>query len=216
MGHSAGVDKDLARTSIERVIKKLASSVRGTGSAHMIIPTVGIFHVKDNNCAVAFDDGLCKDIFKVSNVNYNAGQRKIESRNFLTLDRMDQYQLSQSGYDVDKKDYQSKFMTINEDGLEYLDSLDIKHNALSGGNYRPLTASVNYKNLSLKGEENLGNNELGESNMNSQMSNNNLKRYSLKKTGSLQRPMSAASGLSFARDPQALKGFTTSIRDSLQ
>lgn len=57
VAHSAGVDKDLARTSIERVIKKLASSVRGIATAHMIIPTVGIFHVKDNISAVAFDDG---------------------------------------------------------------------------------------------------------------------------------------------------------------
>ena len=115
VGHNAGVDKDLARTSIERVVKKLATEVRQNGSAHMIIPTVGVIHVRDGVCAVAFDDGITKDIFKITNNKFSANQRKNESKSFLTLDRMDQYQLSQSGYDVDKKDYQSKFMSIGPD-----------------------------------------------------------------------------------------------------
>ena len=56
---------------------------------------------------------------------------------------MDQYQLSQSGYDVNKKGYQSRFVSIDEDGLEYLKSLDIKTNAIKEQNYRPMSATVN-------------------------------------------------------------------------
>ena len=84
VGHLSGVDKDMARTCIERVIKKLSDSVRNTSKAHMVIPTIGVFHVKDGMGSVAFDDGLSKDIFKISNVNLSAAQRKHDSKQFLT------------------------------------------------------------------------------------------------------------------------------------
>lgn len=123
----------------------------------MIIPTVGVFHVRDRICAVAFDEGLSKDTFSITNNNYTANERKDEATKFLTLDRMDQFQLSQCGYDVDRKDYQGRFMSLDEDCYDYLKSgLGIStNNIFEGSNgqqnsrYRPLTASLNYGNLTL-------------------------------------------------------------------
>ena len=31
----------------------------------MVLPTIGVFHVKDGMSAVAFDEGLGKDVFKI-------------------------------------------------------------------------------------------------------------------------------------------------------
>ena len=72
VGTCSGVKADTARTAIERVLKKLANSVRHHGMTHMILPTVGVFHVKNALCAVAFDAGLNKDAFEISNNNYTA------------------------------------------------------------------------------------------------------------------------------------------------
>lgn len=96
--------------------------MRQTGKAHMIIPTIGVFHVNNNTCAVAFDEGLQKDTFEITNNYLSANQRKEFSKKFLTLDRMDQFQLAQSGYDVENKDYQGRFMSVGEDGYDYLKS----------------------------------------------------------------------------------------------
>lgn len=149
VAYSSGVKTDVARTSIDRVLKKLANSVRYSGFTHMIIPTTGVFHVRDRICAVAFDDGLSKDAFSISNNNLTATDRKKEALKFLTLDRMDQYQLAQSGYDVKQPTYKGRFMSMDNGGKEYLKTLGIGENNMEE-KYRPLTAAMNYENLDLK------------------------------------------------------------------
>ena len=216
VGHAAGVDKDLARTCIERVCKKLADSVRSTGRAHMVLPTIGVFHVKDGMSAVAYDEGLGKDVFKISNTNLSAIQRKSDAKQFLTLDRMDQYQLSQSGYDVENKDYQSRFMSIDPEGLEYLKSLDIKTNAIKEQNYRPLSATVNYNNLSLKKSmrDDAAQDYKNESAKFFGTSSVASNRYSIGKSNSFMRPVSAA--VNSLKDQVLYKEYTQSIKNSQQ
>ena len=148
VGSCSGVKSDTARTAIERVLKKLANSVRHNGMTHMILPTVGVFHVKNALCAVAFDAGLNKDTFEISNQNYTATDRKKEALKFLTLDRMDQYQMSQSGYDVDRPTYKGRFLSMDNSAKEYLSNQGVDGNLED--KYRPLTAALNYETLDLK------------------------------------------------------------------
>jgi hypothetical protein len=137
IAYAAGVKGDTARVAIERVIKKLASNVRSSGVAHMIVPTTGVFHVRDLCCAVAFDESLIKDSLITSNANLTAVDRKSHALKFLTLDRMDQFQLSQSGYDVNRNNFQGRFMSMDKDGKDYLKTLGIGGDNLFNDKYRP-------------------------------------------------------------------------------
>ena len=78
----------------------------------MIIPTVGVFNVKARLAAVGFDNGLCKDSRIITNKNFSSLQRKRRANNFLTMKKMDQFNLSQSGYNVPR--YEGRFMSIDK------------------------------------------------------------------------------------------------------
>ena len=84
IAYGAGVKADVARIAVERVIKRMSNSVRAQGFTSMILPTVGVFHCRDGIVAVAFDDGLTRDTFSITNNNLSATDRKKESLKFLT------------------------------------------------------------------------------------------------------------------------------------
>ena len=63
---------------------------------------------------------------------------------------MDQYQLSQSGYDVNRKTFQGRFMSMGSGAIEYLKELGIGNDEDYANKYRPLTATINYENLNLR------------------------------------------------------------------
>ena len=91
IGLLSGVSKDVARTSIERVVKQLSKDVRKRGVCEIVIPTVGVFSVRGSIAAVAFDNGLESDAKMITNKNLDYSKRKEQSRNFVTVDAMDQF-----------------------------------------------------------------------------------------------------------------------------
>lgn len=147
IGLLSGCTKDQARTSIERVFKRLSNEVRKKNFTEVILPTVGVFSVRNQVAAVAFDQGLAQDSHDITNKHKSAIQRKVQSKNFITIDNMDQFHLSRSGYNVNK--YEGRFLGLDESANNYLKSLNIDTKTLhEGRNFRPMTASCNYDHLS--------------------------------------------------------------------
>jgi hypothetical protein len=128
-------------------MKKLGNEVRAKAFTEIIIPTVGVFSVRNNLASVAFDHGLVQDSHAITNKHINAVQRKSEAKNFATVDNMDQFHLSKSGFDA--ADYEGRFMGMDEGAKQYLSSLQINpHDLQEGRQFRPMTATCDYDHLS--------------------------------------------------------------------
>ena len=52
---------------------------------------MGVFSVRGGIAAVAFDNGLESDAKRITNKNLDYSKRKEKSRNFVTVDAMDQF-----------------------------------------------------------------------------------------------------------------------------
>lgn len=70
--------------------------------------------------AVAFDNGLESDARVITNKNMNSVRRKTRAKKFVTLDVMDQFSLSRSGYDVPS--YEGRFMRVDSEAENILKS----------------------------------------------------------------------------------------------
>ena len=149
VGILAGISKDTARLSVERILKDLQAKVRASGRVEMVLPGVGCFNVYDGIAAVAFEDALIGQAVQATNKNLKPLDRKNQAENFLNSDAMEKFQLSEQGYDVNQ--YEGRYMGVEADAKAYLENklnISLNHTRL-GDSYRPLTASVNYDNLSV-------------------------------------------------------------------
>jgi Ca2+-binding EF-hand superfamily protein len=120
-----------------------------SGQVEMALPGVGVFNVNNGLAGFAFEKGLIGHAIHTTNKHYTSTDRKKVAESYLTNDTMDKFYLSEQGYDV--KGYEGRYMSVKPDGKEFLEKkLNISYNSMhdSGSNYRPLTASINYDNLS--------------------------------------------------------------------
>ncbi|EGR32802.1 hypothetical protein IMG5_070330 [Ichthyophthirius multifiliis] len=91
VGIYASMEKDQAKTCIERIIRQLQDQAKAESSVDMEIPNVGFFRVRNNIVAVQFNEFLSKDAKQISNQYQQLTQKKLKGEMSLTRENLKRF-----------------------------------------------------------------------------------------------------------------------------